>query len=139
MQRSEFIRNSILGLVGLLALGPEKSISKPVAERTYSLGEIPVAGFQHYKGERISHLLKEGTNIQLKREPENKYDSNAIALYCDDVKIGFVPRDDNYTMALLLDQNAPLSARITCVDLNARAWERVWVEVEMREKLTDHI
>jgi len=134
MQRSEFIRKSILGFIGLMALGPEKSIAKPVAERIYSLGEIPVAGFQYYKGERISHLLKEGTNIQLKREPENKYDSNAIALYCNDVKIGFVPRDDNYTMALLLDQNAPLSAQITNVDLQAGPWERVWVEVVMGEK-----
>ena len=37
------------------------------------------------------------------REPENPYDVNAVALYAGGLRIGYVPRRRNSTVARLLD------------------------------------
>lgn len=39
----------------------------------------------------------------MRREPDNKYDSRAIALYFEGEKIGFIPREDNVILSGFLD------------------------------------
>ena len=47
--------------------------------------------------------LKVGSQLQLVRERENRFDPNAVAIYLDDYKLGFVPRDENELIAKFLD------------------------------------
>ena len=42
--------------------------------------------------ERIS-TLENGMTLTLKCEPENKYDPNAVAVYTEDFKLGFIPKE----------------------------------------------
>ena len=47
--------------------------------------------------------LKIGTQLRLVRERENGFDPNAVAIYLDDYKLGFVPRSENELIAKFLD------------------------------------
>lgn len=39
--------------------------------------------------------LKEGTNLELKAEPNNKYDSYAVSVWHNGKKLGYIPRSEN--------------------------------------------
>lgn len=45
-------------------------------------------------GDYIS-TLKEGTKLELKAEPENRYDSNAVSVWHNGKKLGYIPRTEN--------------------------------------------
>src|SRR5437016_1584714 len=49
--------------------------------------------------------LKPGVPALLVREPGNQYDKNAIAVYVDGKKIGYVPKKQNAVLAQFIDQN----------------------------------
>lgn len=85
-----------------------------------------VAGFQYYDGLKSLEYMKTGDVLNLIREPENAYDDNAIALYWQNQKIGFVPRDINAVLAALLDaKDLELIAEITYLEKNVETWECV--------------
>lgn len=130
MKRSQFIRSMVMGIAGIVS-GPTLQAFAVTNKAKYILGEMPVAGYSYYEGESIEHLMQTGDKLNLVREPDNKFDESAIALYYDDTKIGYLPRVENSTISRLLDQNAPVTATITDLDPDAGPWERVWVEVSI--------
>jgi len=97
-------------------------------QRRYTLNRCYVAGLQYHPG--IGLKLKSGDMLKMVREPSNPYDVNAIALYAESVKLGYIPKKENTTLAMLLDQNAPLRARVENFDVGAESWERVKIVVE---------
>jgi hypothetical protein len=54
-----------------------------------------IAGFTYYNGVDVFENLKIGTKLTLQAEPENAFDPNAIAIYYENDKLGFVPRGEN--------------------------------------------
>ena len=48
--------------------------------------------------------LKPGTPALLVREPANQHDKNAIAVYVDGTRIGYVPKKQNAVLAQFIDQ-----------------------------------
>jgi len=54
----------------------------------------------------VNETLSPGYPLDLQREPDNAYDSNAIMVLADDMHIGYVPKTDNYVLAALMDQGA---------------------------------
>lgn len=69
-----------------------------------------IAGIEHHvnkrteKGKKIIQSLKPGTKLKLVREPDNRFDRWAIAIHTmDDVKIGYMTRYKNETIARLMD------------------------------------
>ncbi|MDD2204133.1 MAG: HIRAN domain-containing protein [Bacteroidales bacterium] len=54
-----------------------------------------VAGFTYWEGPMVFGELHIGTELHLEREDDNKFDPYAIALYYDEYKIGYIPREDN--------------------------------------------
>ncbi len=91
--------------------------------------QSPIAGFQYYEGDNIFHLLRLNTPLQLKRDLKNTYDKNAVAIYAQGKKLGFVPRADNTAVAQMLDRNEKISARIVELTISENPWERVRFEV----------
>lgn len=79
------------------------------------LEKFVVAGYMYYNGELVEDALVRGTNLRLVREPMNPHDNNAIALYFDDIKIGFIPRKQNSTIANMIDGGIPVMAQIISV------------------------
>lgn len=53
---------------------------------------VPVVGLK-YKGLDPMTWKSEGKPLVLCSEPENKFDSQAIAAYCGDSHIGYIPKD----------------------------------------------
>lgn len=43
--------------------------------------------------EFILNNIHSGDYLDVERERENKYDSNALAIYCNNIKIGYVSKD----------------------------------------------
>jgi hypothetical protein len=111
------------------ATGPEAAASRPVA---YELDRFFVAGFRYHEGPRLLPTLRVGDRIALAREPGNPHDRRAVALLRGDRRIGYVPRVRNPVIARLLDQGAPLAARLTAVDPEALPWEAVEVAVSIK-------
>ena len=91
--------------------------------------QSPIAGFQYYEGEHVFHLLRLNTPLQLKRDLKNTYDKNAVAIYAQGKKLGFVPRADNTAVAQMLDRDEKISARIVELTISENPWERVRFEV----------
>lgn len=73
-------------------------------KKTYS-----IVGMKHAGTEQFVASLKPGLAVTLVREPENKFDKRAVAVWCGDKKIGYLPGN----------QNAEISAKI---DAMGKAW-----------------
>ena len=55
---------------------------------------VHVAGFRHYNEARgmLNKEIVEGVDVQVKDEPDNQFDSQAIAVYIKNIKIGNITR-----------------------------------------------
>ena len=68
-----------------------------------------LAGRKFHDADAVWHHLKPGTELQLKRDSGNPYDTNAVAVMFHnpddgkDYRIGYIPREFNETMAGMLD------------------------------------
>ena len=62
-----------------------------------------IAGFQYYQGLEAYHQLKVGTELELVRDSENKYDPDAVAIFYKDYQLGYIPRDCNKELSMFLD------------------------------------
>jgi hypothetical protein len=67
--------------------------------KTYS-----IVGMNHQKSESIVAALKTGDELKLIREPTNKFDANAIAVYCGDQRVGYIPSKQNKVLAGFIDE-----------------------------------
>ena len=75
--------------------------------------ECNLAGRQYHDADEVWDELKIGTLLELRRDPENRYDENAVAVMYnrkseegeDDEEfiLGYIPRDYNLTIAQLLE------------------------------------
>jgi hypothetical protein len=127
MDRRGFL--STLLATPLLLRGGERKASAQVQQRWLVLQESPVAGFQFHEGERVWHQLQVGELLELRREPDNRFDELAIAIHFGPHRIGYVPRSENEAAACLLDQGAVMQARIAELRRSSNPWRRVQVEL----------
>jgi hypothetical protein len=59
------------------------------------LASFYIAGFNYYDGFEVYDKLQNGTLLLLRAEPENRFDPEAVAIYYQEMKLGFVPRSEN--------------------------------------------
>lgn len=64
-----------------------------------------IVGMNFRKSEKFVAELAPGTKLALVREPTNKYDKNAVAVWCGDVHVGYVPKTQNAVLAKFIDEN----------------------------------
>lgn len=57
-----------------------------------------------------------GASLQMAREPQNKWDANAIKVVSDLGQIGYVPREVAEALSPVLDRGVPIEARVSKVD-----------------------
>lgn len=67
--------------------------------------------------------------LALVREPSNKHDPNAIAVYAQNDKLGYVPRAENSTIAQMLDRGERLEAKISELSMDEDPWKRVRITI----------
>jgi hypothetical protein len=79
------------------------------------------AGIQHSEY-RLRDNFVVGHPVKLIHNPDNQYDPNAIEIWYEDVRIGFVPRKDTMIFHKRHAENLPTSAVLTAYDPTAPVW-----------------
>ena len=105
-RRIEPIRRWILDYCWKLALKTIGYLAPMVAQNyptppqfAKAYGRFQVVGLRHYSG-----VARLGENVSLIRNPSNRFDSNAIAVYnCRDVQVGFISKDGAVILARVMD------------------------------------
>jgi len=109
------MRFLIIELACLLAVSVSSPAWLPAAaaqEVRLLIQRSPLAGFRHYEGPRLFQALRPGEPLELEREPDNPYDSNAVRVQWRGHKLGYVPRTQNAALAWAMDRGETIDARI---------------------------
>lgn len=67
-----------------------------------------IVGMNHRGTEQLVGAIAVGTSVILIREPDNKFDKNAIAVWVENgdyVHVGYLPKNQNAALAARIDQN----------------------------------
>ena len=104
-------------------------------ERSRHLISCYIAGFTYYDGLDVINELKPGTPVVLKSEPENPYDPNAVSIYYDDTKLGYVPKEKNGFLSDLLyfGHGNIVSAKISQYDPEAHPEDQLRIVVKIED------
>ena len=88
-----------------------------------------VAGFQHHDGKRFFSNMHVGDALSLVRETHNAHDANAIRVEWQGNIIGYVPRNENETLARQIDFGNRLQGRIARLSRHRDPNRRVEMEI----------
>ncbi len=130
----DLVKNNSGELVGLLhGKGGELVVPKPF-EKDIFLFDTHVAGTSHIEGiEELETHLNIDDRLDFFREPDNRYDKEAIAIKtAGGVKIGYVPKQDNVIFARLMDAGKLLFGRISGKEKKGN-WVKLDIKVFMHE------
>ena len=104
-------------MVSLITEKPLGDLIKPLTHEIL-LFDSYVAGTTQIKDESVFDDVKEGDKLILQREPENRFDENAIlVLDANKRKLGYIPEKDNIVFARLMDAGKYLIAKINEYEL----------------------
>ena len=129
MRRRTFM-SSLLGGLGL-GLTARRATAAVAAEKRVVLQESPLAGFEHHKGDHVWSWMREGSRLRLIREAANPHDGNAVAVYFNGDKLGYLPRRENAAVAQLLDRGHAVDATILRLREEPNPWRRIRIRVEL--------
>ncbi|MGX7163949.1 HIRAN domain-containing protein [Enterococcus massiliensis] len=71
-------------------------------ERSRFVIDFHLAAFAYYDGLMVIDELSLGQVVELKPEPDNPHDPNAVAIYYKEHKIGYVPEAKNDFLSTML-------------------------------------
>lgn len=99
-------------MVSLVSENPLSDLIKPLSHEIL-LFDSYIAGTNYIKDESVFAGIKEGNKLVLLREPDNRFDENAIlVLNADKKKLGYIPEKDNIVFARLMDAGKYLTAKV---------------------------
>ena len=135
MKRSTFIQN-LVGFYGVASIPSEIVIDY---SKIYLL-QCFLRGFQFYEGPKIIKQINKTGLLELIREPQNQYDSQAIALHFEGIKIGYIPAEENTILSVLMDSKLlKIQAEITHIEPNAQTWENIHIALyALKEIINDN-
>lgn len=95
-----------------------------------------IAGFTYWDGCMAVEKLKIGTTLQLVRDEDNKFDPYAVAIYLDDLKLGYIPRGENHDLSKFLEMGYEgiFEVRVNKLDLDEHPEEQVGIIVYIKRK-----
>lgn len=99
-----------------------------------------IAGFTYWEGCMAFGKLKIGTQLKLVREPNNRYDPDAVAIYYDRYKLGYIPMDSHPMVSQLLDlgYDDAFEMRVQRISPEAHPEKQVGVVLYIRNKAAKH-
>jgi len=104
-------------------------------ERSRHLMSCNIAGFTYYDGIDVINNLQPGTHVILKSEPENPYDPNAVSIYYNETKLGYIPRAKNSYICDLLyfGHKDILEAKISSRNLDNHTEDQFHISVKIKD------
>ncbi|MDX1652981.1 MAG: HIRAN domain-containing protein [Brumimicrobium sp.] len=142
MRRKDFIRTGILTGAGM-------TLAKMLhATEVDKINMAPICIYDNYlKGTTYYKKAPEKINFSeplspaLEREPNNKYDHFAVALYVQGRKIGYLPAYENVVIARMLDAGVRMDVLVKFDDplfFNKNDYFRNTVYVQLFTELLTH-
>ena len=99
-------------MLTLMVEKPFGELIKPLSNEIL-LFDSYVAGTSYIEDESVLEEIKEGDKLTLKREPDNRFDDNAILVFDEKSrKLGYIPEKDNIVFARLMDAGKYLTAKV---------------------------
>jgi hypothetical protein len=126
MKRRTFFKQ-LFGSIGVAATGATIAVET----QSVLIQESPIAGFQFHEGDAIWPSLAVGEKLALMREATNTHDPDAVAVYFQNNKLGYVPRAENSAIAQMLDRGETLEAKISGLSMEEDPSERVLFTVSL--------
>ena len=110
------------------------------AKKKYFM-DCHLAGRMYHEADEVWDQLKVGTKVELVRERDNRYDPQAVMVCYNDrendeqVCIGYIPRSQNSTIALMLDMGYADSfeCRINQIDERAHPEQQVHLVIKIKK------
>ncbi len=95
---------------------------------------VQIAGFTYYDGVDVFSELNIGTLLDLIPEPDNKFDPCAVSIYFKKHKLGYIPRDKNREIFLLLSHgyNEIFIAKINKIKSDTNPENQIGVVVKIK-------
>lgn len=117
-------------LLAMFAGQADANALAPFTREVFLL-DIEVAGTGYCEQMNdIYPKLQNSTMLQMRRDPQNKYDKQAIGIYYEQTRIGWVPRTMNTIISRLMDAGKAFFCRIT--ELSEQAPENPWKHVNCK-------
>jgi hypothetical protein len=118
---------------GLLQLLTKQGTGIMPFTREIFILEIVVAGTTHCEDiKTVDDQIVPEKVLTMKREPTNKHDEFAIAIYLDTTRIGYVPAEMNLVCSRLMDAGKLFFCRVVGKEWRSN-WLRITVNVYMVE------
>ena len=141
MRRRDFLRNTLQ--TGLLVTAPPAMAT--IADGTDGAPGVDYADFHalpiyrcyvrglQYRDVEAGFVeaLRVPQPLDLVKEPDNRHDRRAIAVYADGVKVGYLPREDNLVLEKLIRRGVPVACRLVGVQAEEESYRRLSVEVAL--------
>ena len=103
--------------------------------------EFFIAGVKFHNLKEVINQLSEGDELEIVPEPENKFDSNAVALKFNGTMCGYVPKTYSAEISAAIETLGVDSVICEIVKLNPQAppWEQCLVKVyESKDGYREH-
>jgi hypothetical protein len=81
-----------------------------------------IVGMNYIKTEAIVAALQPGHAVTLVREPTNPFDPNAVAVWVDGQRVGYLPKKQNAALAAFIDQTGTEVASMA-MDAVGKTWD----------------
>mgnify|MGYP003336727829 FL=1 len=101
------------------------------AQTSMIVQQSPLAGFQYYPGKALGNEMKVGDALTLQRQPSNPHDANAVIVFWNGQRLGYIPRRENSNVARQMEWGAPVKAHIVKMTEARNTWQRIAFEVNV--------
>lgn len=117
--------------VSLITKNGLDELIKPLRQEVF-LYDSYVAGTTYIKARSVLDDLCEDDELILQREPDNRFDENAI-LVLDQKKrkVGYIPERDNPVFARLMDAGKMIKAKIRNIDYDIMEPRSLYTRVDI--------
>lgn len=104
-------------------------------EPSRNLMSFFIAGFKHHEGALVLSRLKPGDELALEAQPDNPFDSCAIAIKGHGEMLGYVPSDMNGELSVLFHYGhaSIFECRVMQVAPEADPWKQVRVAIYVKD------
>lgn len=107
-----------------------KRLFGDTASDKQQIADVAIAGLQHYRGNDLAEMIKEGDVLQLRPQPNNAYDENAIMVMWHNNKIGYVPASLSHSIRRQID--AGISVTATIIEVKPVKFGRKWIKIRLQ-------
>lgn len=96
--------------------------------------QVPIAGLKYYRAVELSDLMRSGDELTFSHEADNEHDPDAVVIFWNRNKIGYIPSSHAKQIRNLMDKYQMILGKIKHID--PEAGESRWVTLNIYPKST---